>query len=75
MYLNNNIRFFSYNFILFDIGDIEVLVIVINFVFNQIYLFLFYGYYRINGIFFKIGEFYEIIDIFDVVVIVNYIVK
>lgn len=75
MYLNNNIRFFSYNFILFDNGDIEVLVIVINFVFNQIYLFLFYGYYRINGIFFKIGEFYEIIDIFDVVVIVNSIVK
>lgn len=39
------------------------------------YLFLFYGYYRINGIFFKIGEFYEIIDIFEVVVIVNSIVK
>lgn len=71
MYLNNNTRYFSHNFTLFDTGDIEASVNVINLVSNQTYSFLFHGYYRINGIFLKIGEFYETTDTFDVAVIVN----
>lgn len=71
MYLNNNTRSFSHNFTLFDTGDIEASVTVTNLVSNQTYSFLFHGYYRINGIFLKIGEFYETTDTFDVAVIVN----
>lgn len=71
MYLNNNTRYFSHNFTLFDTGDIEASVNVINLVSNQTYSFLFHGYYRINGIFLKVGEFYETTDIFEVAVIVN----
>lgn len=71
MYLNNNTRYFSHNFTLFDTGDIEASVNVINLVSNQTYSFLFHGYYRINGIFLKIGEFYETTDTFEVAVIVN----
>lgn len=71
MYLNNNTRYFSHNFTLFDTGDIEASVTVTNLVSNQTYSFLFHGYYRINGIFLKVGEFYETTDIFEVAVIVN----
>lgn len=71
MYLNNNTRYFSHNFTLFDTGDIEASVTVTNLVFNQTYSFLFHGYYRINGIFLKVGEFYETTDTFEVAVIVN----
>lgn len=71
MYLNNNTRFFSHNFTLFDTGDIEASVTVTNLVSNQTYSFLFHGYYRINGIFLKVGEFYETTDTFEVAVIVN----
>lgn len=71
MYLNNNTRSFSHNFTLFDTGDIEASVTVTNLVSNQTYSFLFHGYYRINGIFLKVGEFYETTDTFDVAVIVN----
>lgn len=71
MYLNNNTRYFSHNFTLFDTGDIEASVTVTNLVSNQTYSFLFHGYYRINGIFLKVGEFYETTDTFEVVVIVN----
>lgn len=71
MYLNNNTRYFSNNFTLFDTGDIEASVTVTNLVSNQTYSFLFHGYYRINGIFLKVGEFYETTDTFEVAVIVN----
>lgn len=71
MYLNNNTRYFSHNFTLFDTGDIEASVTVTNLVSNQTYSFLFHGYYRINGIFLKVGEFYETTDTFEVAVIVN----
>lgn len=71
MYLNNNTRYFSHNFTLFDTGDIEASVTVTNVVSNQTYSFLFHGYYRINGIFLKVGEFYETTDTFEVAVIVN----
>lgn len=71
MYLNNNTRYFSHNFTLFDTGDIEASVTVTNLVSYQTYSFLFHGYYRINGIFLKVGEFYETTDIFEVAVIVN----
>lgn len=71
MYLNNNTRYFSHNFTLFDTGDIETSVTVTNLVSNQTYSFLFHGYYRINGIFLKVGEFYETTDTFEVAVIVN----
>lgn len=71
MYLNNNTRYFSHNFTLFDTGDIKASVTVTNLVSNQTYSFLFHGYYRINGIFLKVGEFYETTDIFEVAVIVN----
>lgn len=71
MYLNNNTRYFSHNFTLFDTGDIEASVTVTNLVSNQTYSFLFHGYYRINGIFLKVVEFYETTDIFEVAVIVN----
>lgn len=71
MYLNNNTRFFSHNFTLFDTRDIEASVTVTNLVSNQTYSFLFHGYYRINGIFLKVGEFYETTDTFEVAVIVN----
>lgn len=71
MYLNNNTRYFSHNLTLFDTGDIEASVTVTNLVSNQTYSFLFHGYYRINGIFLKVGEFYETTDIFEVAVIVN----
>lgn len=71
MYLNNNTRYFSHNFTLFDTGDIEASVTVTNLVSYQTYSFLFHGYYRINGIFLKVGEFYETTDTFEVAVIVN----
>lgn len=71
MYLNNNTRYFSHNFTLFDTGDIEASVTVTNLVSNQTYSFLFHGYYRLNGIFLKVGEFYETTDTFEVAVIVN----
>lgn len=71
MYSNNNTRSFSHNFTLYDTGDIDASVTVTNLVSNQAFSFLFYGYYRINGIFLKVEEFYETTDTVEVAVIVN----
>ncbi|XP_062602879.1 uncharacterized protein LOC134264616, partial [Saccostrea cucullata] len=71
VYSNNKTRSFSYNYTFLHTGDINVTVLVTNLVSSQTFSLLLHSYYRINGIYLKVGETYQTTELAEIAVIVN----